>query len=206
MSTDPDVVTSTMDFIPEIVWHSGVKDVPLKRIYNILVDCFNFSGPNPIVIPVSRNVAYLSARAFVHIALQRRCITQYEEHEQDSWKTLCANHPRLSPAGYSADSDLAAVLSMVDMTLGHDIRHPWKKAQMTPSHHAWMSHVFLYRAWHEGQLSETVMDFVESSMSSQPLSDIIITDCLFIIGLMIGVPFHVSDVTVRDKRFDLITL
>jgi hypothetical protein len=203
MSTDADVVTSIMDFIPEIIWHSGIKDVPLKRIYDTLMDCFDFSGPSPVVIPKLRDVAYLSARAFAHIELQRRCITQYEEHKRDSWKALCANHTLLSPTDYGPDSDLEAVLFMVDMALGYDDGFPWEQLWMTPPHHAWMSHVFLYRAWHEGEVSEVVMDFVESSMSLKPPSDIVITDCLFIIGLMIGVPFHVSDITVRDKRLDL---
>jgi len=203
MSTDTDAVTSIMDFIPEIVWHGGIKAVPLDRIYGILMDCFDFSGPSPVVIPKLRDIAYLSARAFVHIELQRRCITRYEEHKQDGWKALCAEHPPLSPTDYGADSDLEAVLFMVDMTLGYGDGFPWEQIEMTPSHHAWMSHAFIYRAWHEGEVSEVVMDFVEDSMSLRPPSDIVITDCLFIIGLMIGVPFHVSDITVRDKRLDL---
>ena len=195
-----------MDFIPEIIWHGRIKNVPLVRVYDILIDCFDFSGPSPAVTPKLRNLAYLSARAFVHIELQRRCITQYEEHKQDSWKALCAEHTLLSRTDYGADSDLEAVLFMVDMTLGRDDPFPWKKVQMTPPHRAWTSHVLLYRAWHEGQVSEVVMDFVENSMSLKQPSNIVITDCLFIIGLMIGVPFHISDITVRDKRLGLIFL
>ena len=203
MSTDADVVVSIMDFIPEIIWHSGIEDVPLERIYSILTDCFNFSGPHPAMIPKMRDMAYLSARAFVHIALQRRCITQYEEDKQDSWKALCVSHHPLSPMDCGADFDLKAALFMVDTTLGHDDGFPWEEVPMRPTHRAWMSHVFLYRAWHEGQsLSEVVMDFVENSMSLRPPGDDVITDCLVIIGLMIGVPFHVSDITVRDKRLD----
>ena len=45
ISTDADVITSIINFIPEIVWHSGIKDVPLKRIYDILTDCFDFLVP-----------------------------------------------------------------------------------------------------------------------------------------------------------------
>ena len=200
MSTDVDVVTSIMDFIPEIIWQGGIKNVPLKGIYDILVDCFDLSGPNPVLIPKLRSVAYLSARAFAHIGLQRRCITQYGEHEQDSWKVICVDHPLLSTADYNPDSDLGTALFMVDMTLGYDSGFPWAKTQMTPPHRAWMSHVFLYRAWHEKQVSEVVMDFVENSMSHRLPNDIVITDCLFIVGLMIGIPVHVSDITVRDKR------
>ena len=104
--------------------------------------------------------------------------------------------------GLRPDSDLETVLFMVDMTLGYENGFPWAKAQMTPSHRAWMSHVFLYSVWHEKQVSEVVMEFVENSMSLRPPSDIVTTDCLFIIGLMIGVPVHVGDITVRDKRLD----
>jgi len=157
------------------------------------------------VIPKLRDVAYLSARAFVHIELQRRCITQYEEHKQDSWAALCGSHTLLSSVGYSADPDLATVLFMVDMTLGRADGFPWEQVRLTPPHHESMSHVFLYQVWHEGRVSEVVMGFVESSMSLRPPSDIVITDCLFIIGLMIGVPFHVSDITVRDKRSDFVS-
>ena len=200
-STGTDVVVSTMDFIPEVIWHSGIKEVPLKRIYDILIDCFNSSGPHPVVIPKMRNVAYLSARAFTHIGLQRRCITQYEEDKKGSWKALCTSHPPLSSTNCDSDSDLKAVLFMVDITLGYNDRFPWKQTQMTPTHRAWMSHVFIYRAWHERHgLSKVVMDFVNDSISLRPSSDAVITDCLFIIGLMIRVPFHISDITVRDKR------
>ena len=200
MSTDPDVAALTMDFIPEIVWRGGIKDVPLKHIYGTLIDCFNFSGPSPVVIPNLRNVAYLSARAFVHIELQRRCITQYEEHRQDGWEALCTNHPLPLSTGNGPDSDLEAVLFMVDMTLGYENGFPWEQMKMTPSHHAWMSHVFLYHVWHERKVSKVAMDFVENAISVKPSNEIVITDCLFIIGLMIGVPFHISDITVQDKR------
>ena len=204
MTADTDVVIPTMDFIPEIIWHGGITDVPLKAIYGTLKDCFNFPDPHPVVVPKSRDIAYLSARAFAHVAFQRRCITQYEEHKQDDWKALCLSHRPLSPTDCGSDFDLKTVLLTVDMTLGYDNGFPWKQAQMTSSHRAWMSHVFLYRAWHEGQsMSEVVMDFVENSMSLRLPSDIVITDCLIIIGLMIGVPVHPNDITVRDKRLDL---
>ena len=202
-STDSDVVISIMDFIPEISWHNGIRNVPLKRIYDILMGCFDSSGPHPVVIPKSRDLAYFSAKAFVHIELQRRCITEYDE--QDSWRLLCANHRPLSLADYLSDADLETALFMVDMTLGHrDNAPPWEKSadRITPSHHAWMSHVFLYHAWHMGQVPLVVAGFVKDSLSLESPSDTVITDCFLILGLMIGVPVHVSDLTVKDKRLD----
>lgn len=79
------------------------------------------------MIPKLWNVAYLSARAFAHIALQRGCIAQHEEHEQSRWKTFCANHPLLSSTDYGPDSDLETALFMVDMTLGYSTGFPWAK-------------------------------------------------------------------------------
>ena len=204
MTTDPDVVIPIMDFIPEIIWHGGITDVPLKSIYSILMDCFDFSGPNPVAIPKLRDITYLSARAFAHIVLQRRCITQSTEDEREVLQALCAGHPLLSSTDYGPDSDLKTALFAVDMTLWYDGKFSWEQTSMTPPHHAWMSHVLLCRAWREeGSLSEVVMAFVENSMSLRLPSDVVIADCLLIIGLMIGVPVHPNDITVRDKRLDL---
>ena len=203
MSTDVDVILSNMDFIPEIIWHSGIKNVPRKRIYDTLMDCFDFSGAHPVVLPKSRDMAYLSAKAFVHIELQRRCVTPYEEHKQGSWEVLCANHHPLSSVPHRPDPDLEAALFMVDMTLGHGNGFSWEESKMTPLHRAWMSHAFLYHAWCEGQVPEVISDFVENSISIEPPSNTVVTDCFCIIGLMIGVPLHVNDVPVKDKRLDL---
>ena len=147
MSTGSDAVISIVGFIiPEVIWHSGIGNIPCRHIYDIPLDCFNFSGPHPVVIPKTRDMAYLSARVFAHTALQRRCITQCEDHNQDNWKTACANHHLLSSTDYGPDSDLKTALFMIDMTLGHNNRFPQQQTEMTVTRHAWMSHVLLYRA------------------------------------------------------------
>ena len=74
---------------------------------------------------------------------------------------------------------------------------------MTHLHCAWMSHVFIYHAWHEGQVPEVVSYFVENSMFIESLSNTVVVDCFFIIGLMIGVSFHINDISVKDKGLDL---
>lgn len=93
MSMNTGVVTSIMNFVPEVLWYSAIKNVLLKRIYDILVDCFDLSDLQPAVIPKSRDVADLSAGTFVYIELQRRCIARYEEYRQDNWTAVWANHP-----------------------------------------------------------------------------------------------------------------
>lgn len=93
-----------------------IKNLPFRRTYDILMNYFDFSGAQLIVVPMSRDMAYLSARAFVHTALQRHFITQYEEHKRGNWETLNANHNLQSCADYGPDIDLETVLSMVDMS------------------------------------------------------------------------------------------
>ena len=41
MLTNGDVVASIMDFTPEIVWHSGIKNAPLERICSMGYRCPN---------------------------------------------------------------------------------------------------------------------------------------------------------------------
>ena len=98
------------------------------------MDCFDFSVVHAVTVPKSRDVAYLSARALIHIELQRRCITPYEEHNQDGWKHPCANYHPLSSGRHRSVPDLQAVLFMVDMTLGHVNEFSWEGSKMTPLH------------------------------------------------------------------------
>lgn len=129
------------------------------------------------------------------MVLQQRGITQYEDHGQGSWKLLCANHRFRSSADYET------VLFTADTTLGYDGGLLWGQKQVTLVHRARVSHVFLYRAYNEGQpLLADAMGFVENPMSQRWPSDAVVTDC---IGLVLGVPFHVNDITVRDKRLKL---
>lgn len=89
-----------------------------------------------------RDVAYLSSRTFTSIVLQRRRVSQYEDHKKNSWKALCADHR----SGYGPGSDLKIVLFTVGVTLGYDNEFSWEQTQMTPTHQGWISHAFLYRA------------------------------------------------------------
>jgi hypothetical protein len=152
---------------------------------------FDFSSTRPVVLSKLRDVAYLSARALVHIELQRRCITHYEEHKQDDWtqSPLCQPSPSVvrAPSPQSRPSGGP----LYDMTLGHhDGKFSWAESNVTLPHRAWMSHVFVYHTWHEGPAPDVVLDFVNKSMILELPNDAVIADCFFIIGLTLGVHFH----------------
>ena len=74
MSMDADVIMAIMRFIPEVVWHAGIRSIPLERLYDTVLDCFDRTPGHLVVIPKLRNKAYLSAKALLHLAIQRKCI------------------------------------------------------------------------------------------------------------------------------------
>jgi len=95
---------------------------------------------------------------------------------------------------------------MVDMALGLKVDIPWDNYRLSPDHHLWASHLFVYHALHE-PLSDEVSIFVKYSLdSNKSPSDAAITDCLYIINIILGARFRVEDLTRRDKRFDHLVL
>ena len=74
MQIDADVSMAIIRFIPEVVWHAGIRTIPLERLYDTVLECFDYSSGRPLVIPKLRDMTYLSARALVHLAIQPKCI------------------------------------------------------------------------------------------------------------------------------------
>ena len=73
-STDENDALDIIKFIPEVVWHPGIPTTPLERLYDTVLECFDFSSGSPVVFPKLKNKAYLSAKALFHLAVQRKCI------------------------------------------------------------------------------------------------------------------------------------
>ena len=197
-SIDADVSMAIMRFIPEIVWHAGIQTTPVEKLYDTVVDCFDHSSGYPVVIPKLRDNAYLGARALVHLAIQRKCIGN--DSDQDGYRTIGFKHD-------GEDPDLESTLGIIDRVCGFSISEPmrWEKFSFTVPHHAWMSHILLYRAWDSimaGQpLPDDTREFVLHSLRSDPPPPTpIVADCLFIVGLVIGIELHIDDLLVVDKR------
>ena len=206
MSTNADTIRLTMDFVQEIVWDTQIKTVPLGWIYRKLMNCFDFTHHRtPILISALRDVAYLGAKALVHIQVQRR-VSQYGRLGPvgDIWQPD-ATHTRLGYTDSRIDPDLGSALLMVDMALGLQVKIPWDEYRLSPAHHLWASHLFVYYTLHE-PLSDNVLAFVKYSLDPEkPPSDAVIADCLYIINIILGACFHVEDFTRRDKRLDHLT-
>jgi len=208
MSTDFDAIRLTMDFVQEVIWDAGIKSVPLEWIHRKLISCFDFTHPHtPILIPALRDVAYLSAKAFTHIQVQQQCIPGQGGviHTGEDWRADIRHTP-LCSLGASGDPDLESTLLMVDNAFKRNVEIPWDEYRLSPDHHLWVSHLFVYQAWHD-PLSKDPQIFVKYSLDpDKSPSDAVIADCLCIINLMLGTPFRLKDFTSRDKRLDRLIL
>ena len=211
MSTDADTTRLTMNLVQEVVWGVGIKDVPLGWIHRILTGCFDTTHPDaPILIPTLRDVAYLSAKAFTRIQVQRRCVPVHgdsgradEDRLADENLLKDIHHTRLGFQGSSGDPDLESVLLMVDKEFTPDVNIPWNKYRLTPAHHLWVSHLFVYDASHD-PLPDSVSNFVEYSLNpSNSPGDAVNADCLCIIDAILGNGFDAEYLAMCDKRFDL---
>ena len=202
MSTDVDTIRLTMDFVQEVTWDARIKTIPLKWIYRKLISCFDFTHPHtPILLPTLRDVAYLSAKALAHIQFQQPCNPEPGEstHVGDNRRPV-AQYTPLGSLGSSSDPDLESALLMVDKAFGYDVEIPWDEYRLSPRHHLWVSHQFVYYA-HRNPRSKDASRFVEYSLGpNKSPSDAVIADCLYIIRIGFGARFRIEDLTKRDKR------
>ena len=196
---DSDKVTVILDFIPDVVWHSGICNVPIPIVFQIFEKCFSYSDGNAALIPRLRDRAYASGRALVHLAIQRKCIG---EVACDPLKEFRGTQRSYSWRSY--DKDLDSILALVDRLLGNNRPINWSGYKFTETHQRWLSHILLYRAWdhlcYSPKLPDDVEAFVTLALSTEDMHPAVVADCLFIISLLIGLPLHVDDLAITDKR------
>ena len=203
MSMCAEVMLAIMKLIPEIVWHSGIRTTPLERLYDTVLECFDHSSGHPVLIPDLRNKAYLGAKALLHLAIQRQCIGN--ESDKAIFTSISSRHPVLGSGRYEEDSDLESTLGIIDRVFSDYEDMRWQTFSFSVPHHAWMGHILLYRAWdvlRKGySLPDDVKGFVLCSLGLEPPPPApIVTDCLFMVGMVLGIKFHVDDLLVTDKR------
>ena len=204
MSTDADVIMAIMKFVPEVVWHADIRTTPLEKVYDTVVECLDRSPGHPIVIQKFRDKAYLSAKALLHLAIQRKCIGE----ELDTFKVISDKHLPMSPLkDLDRDPDLTSTLGMIDCVFGNSEPMHWNVLSFTPTHHAWMGHILLYRAWYVlkqdkcASLPNDIKQFILHSFRLEPPPPTpIIADCLFMITLLLEIHVHRDDLSIVDKR------
>ena len=212
MSIDADVSMAIMKFIPEIVWYTGIRTAPLEKLYDTVVECFDQSSGHPVVIPKFKEKAYLSAKALVHLAIQRKCIGN--DSDKAVFESISNRLLLMGSEHYEKQSDLESTLGIVDRVfvpepIPPDHKQPgpmrWDNFSFNNEHRAWMAHILLYRAWDaitkRQPLPDDTKEFVLHSLRLVPPPPArIIADCLFIVGLVLGIQLCVDDLLVVDKR------
>ena len=205
-SVDEDSALDTMKFIPEVVWHSGIRIAPLERLYDTVVECFDYSSGRPVVISRLTKKAYLSSKALLHIAVQRRCLGLDHESDKAVFDSISRRHQNMGSKHHKGDSDLESTLCIIDRVFKTDgfEEIPWKEFSFSHTHHTWMGRILLYRACYlleNGEpLSDDIKGFILYSLQRDNPSPAIMLDCLFIISLFIGVRLVSDDTQVVDKR------
>ena len=203
MSTDVDFIMAIMRFIPEVVWHAGIRTVPLEKLYDTLVKCFECSSGSHTVIPKLKDRAYLSAKAFLHLAIQRKCIGG----ESDKiFASISRRHPAIRYKPQKGDSDLESTLSIITRVFGGSEPIQWQDFSFSISHHTWMGHILVHYAWvvlNQGKpLPCDIKEFISySSKLEQPPPAPILADCFFLISFLLGINLHRDDLSTVDKRW-----
>ena len=204
MSMDADVILNIVKFIPEVVWHADIRTTPLERLYDTVVECFDHSSDPPVVVPRFKEKAYLSAKALLHVAVQRKCMGN--EFDDEVFQSISDRHRTI---GYyeKEDWDLESTLRMIDQVFGAGDLEPirWREIELTDSHRAWMGRILLYRALESlgkgGSLPDDIKEFVLHSLHmKRPLPAPIVTNCMLTISLVLGIKLHFDDQQGTDKR------
>jgi hypothetical protein len=204
---DSETVSTILRFTLEILWTSDhLQDTDsanwaLVRSYELLSEPFDkYDAGKPALLRGMRGQTFAAAKAFIHIFIQGDYTS-----DDPVVSTLRDRHiPLGSSPSLRDDADLRSVIGIVDNLLG--VRKPvqWSELQLTSSHRLWLSHVLLYRAWyatkHGSHIPDFVLGFVRHSLSSHPRPRLaVVTDCVLVVGLMIGHPLHESDLLVWEK-------
>ena len=205
MPMGADAALDIMEFIPDVVWHSGIRTTPLERLYDTVLECCDHSSGRPVVISKLKRKAYLSAKALLHITIQRKCIGR--ESDNTVFDSISSRHRNLGSERYRGDSDLESALGIVDRIFNpHGFeRMPWNEFSFTDSHHAWMGRTLLYRAWYVLRMGEHLPDDIKGlviySLRMEPLPPAsTVIHCLLIIGMVLGINLDVGDRKTTDDR------
>ena len=208
MTKASDSIVAIMAYIPEITWNSCLESVPLLSVYRALLDSLWRLNDGKITPqPGARDRAFLSAKALLHLYLQRRCIYRDDKSLANQVKLMNHQKQRLTSPGRDEDPDLKSTFYIIDSTFGSPSCIPWSELEISEPHRYWLSHILQYRAMDtlhtNWKLTEDVRGFVHDSLNRSTSLDRVVAGCLFIIYLMVGHQPQPKELQVKDRRSGL---
>jgi len=208
ISTDTEIVIAVLRFIPEIIWHGGVEKLPsINELYESILSSFDFTKKPRALIQSFKDRALAATRALVHLKIQRKCLTGEDVPREKDNKNSDPG-PRLASLATvipAEEGDLESVLGVLDYIEGRADSVRWESYKLSSAHHQWLAHILLYRCWDEiGNglgIDGVLSSFIKYSFDPErDPSWSVITDCLFMVYLQLGLPMHQDDLYILDKR------
>ena len=207
-SSDSRAISTILQFILEVLWtpdhlqDPDCSNAALIRSHELLWEAFDiYEGSPPVVRRGMWSQAFAAAKAFIHIFVQGGYTS-----DDPVISTLRDRHFSLGwSQSFGDDPDLRSAAGIVDVLLGMRVRPiQWSELRLTSSHRLWLSHLLLYRAWYATkrglQIPDDVTRFVKHSLSSDPRPRLaVVTDCVLVVGLIVGHPLHEADLLVLEK-------
>ena len=208
ISTDTEILIAVLRFIPEIIWHSGVENLPsINELYEFILSSFDFTKKPRVLIQSFKERALAATRALVHLKIQRKCLTGVDIPKRKG-NMASVRGPRLASLATvipAEEGDLESALCVLDYIEGRADSVRWESYKLSSTHHRWLAHILLYRCWDERRNGLTIDKVLSSFImySFDPERDAswsVVTDCLFMIYIHLGLPMHQDDLYILDKR------
>ena len=210
ISTDTEIVIAVLRFIPEIIWHSGVERLPsINELYDSILSSFDFTKKPRVLIQSFKDRALAATKALIHLKIQRRCLTgedvpRGKDNKKPDQGPRLASQAIVIPA---EEGDLESALGVLDYIEGRANSVQWGSYKLSSAHHQWLAHILLYRCWDDIgkglQIDEVLSSFVKYSFDPErDASWSVITDCLFMVYLQLGLLMHQDDLYILDKRWN----
>ena len=197
-----DAIVAVTGFIPEVNWTSNVRRVPLLEVYHSLRKSFELLKDGRVVVrPGMRGQAYGSARALLHLRVQRLCLGVAGDAH------IVATSLGQLLHGYRSkeDHELASTMGVLGAVFNRSEVIRWGVFIFSDSHYCWLSHIMRCRAWvilrTQRSLTKDVFEFILHSFSREPLHPRVIADCLLVVNMIVGRLPELDDrMLIKDKR------
>lgn len=202
-STDPDVISTAVRWIPAVEWHDGIAVEPSLPL---LCDTA-YSDPSSDIVSTPHE-EFAPLKAIMHLATQRPRVSQ-GGMDWRCGQRLYEAFPRnrhVSIKRRLADVEAILLLGALGYRTPGNVElsdHAFRIMldSLSPSFLAWMCHnlVYLVVRSYPDSIPERISDILKHCLS-RDVPHAVKLDCALIIAVSLGMPLHCRDLSVMDKR------